>query len=62
MLTKTYLKPTYLPTQCDSSDSSDGSESSDKSDRCKNFYLFHQIKFHLLKFHLNKIIKKSSKK
>ena len=34
MVTKIYLKPTYLPTYlCDSSDSSDKSDSSDSSDR-----------------------------
>ena len=41
MVTKTYLKPTYL---CDSSDSSDSSESSDSSDQktyfTKNLFFF----------------------
>ena len=49
MVTKTGLKPTYLPTYlCDSSDSSDrcdSNDSSDRSDKCDNNKKFHQLNF-----------------
>ena len=49
MVTKTYLKPTYLPTYAtvvtvvtavDSSDSTESSDSSDSSDQKNFFFLF----------------------
>ena len=57
MVTKAYLKPTYLPNYlCDGSDSSDSSDSWDSSDSCDS--CDKKIVMNKIKWRKNVVIKK----